>query len=38
MLLTGHNLQYYADLMSAMQSAIEAGSFAAFSAIFASAA
>ena len=34
MLLTAHNLQYYADLMAAMQSAIETGSFAAFAAAF----
>jgi queuine tRNA-ribosyltransferase len=37
MLLTAHNLQYYGDLMSAMRSAIETGSFAAFAASFASA-
>jgi queuine tRNA-ribosyltransferase len=37
MLLTAHNLQYYADLMSAMRGAIEGGSFAAFAAAFASA-
>ena len=34
MLLTSHNLQYYADLMSAMRSAIEAGTFGAFAAAF----
>jgi queuine tRNA-ribosyltransferase len=34
MLLTVHNLQYYADLMSAMRTAIEAGSLAAFAAAF----
>jgi queuine tRNA-ribosyltransferase len=38
MLLTAHNLQYYADLMAAMRSAIEAGTFAAFAATFESAA
>jgi queuine tRNA-ribosyltransferase len=37
MLLTAHNLQYYADLMAAMRAAIEAGSFAAFAAAFESA-
>src|SRR5271168_3749298 len=36
MLLTAHNLQYYGDLMAAMRSAIEAGSFAAFAAAFVS--
>ena len=36
MLLTTHNLQYYADLTSAMRSAIEAGSFASLAAGFAS--
>jgi queuine tRNA-ribosyltransferase len=34
MLLTAHNLQYYADLMAAMRTAIEAGSFAEFAAAF----
>ena len=34
MLLTTHNLQYYADLMAAMRDAIESGSFAAFAAAF----
>jgi queuine tRNA-ribosyltransferase len=34
MLLTAHNLQYYADLMAAMRAAIEAGSLAAFVADF----
>ena len=34
MLLTAHNLQYYADLMAAMRAAIEAGSLAAFDAAF----
>jgi queuine tRNA-ribosyltransferase len=34
MLLTAHNLQYYADLMAAMRRAIEAGSLAAFAAPF----
>ena len=37
MLLTAHNLQYYADLMAAMRAAIEAGSLAAFAAVFAQA-
>src|SRR5436305_8255283 len=37
MLLTAHNLHYYADLMAAMRKAIEAGSFAAFAAAFESA-
>jgi len=35
MLLTAHNLQYYADLMAAMRSAIKAGTFAEFAAAFA---
>src|SRR5918912_2519810 len=35
MLLTAHNLQYYADLMDAVRAAIEAGSFAEFAAAFA---
>jgi len=34
MLLTAHNLQYYADLMAAMRAAIEAGSLGAFAAAF----
>jgi queuine/archaeosine tRNA-ribosyltransferase len=34
MLLTAHNLQYYADLMVAMREAIEVGTFAAFVAAF----
>ena len=34
MLLTAHNLQYYADLMAAMRAAIETSSFAAFAAAF----
>jgi queuine tRNA-ribosyltransferase len=34
MLLTAHNLQYYADLLSAMRTAIEAGSLAVFAADF----
>ena len=34
MLLTAHNLQYYADLMAAMRAAIETSSFAAFGAAF----
>jgi queuine tRNA-ribosyltransferase len=34
MLLTAHNLQYYADLMVAMQGAIEVGALAAFAAEF----
>jgi queuine tRNA-ribosyltransferase len=34
MLLTAHNLQYYADLMDAMRKAIERGSLAAFAASF----
>jgi queuine tRNA-ribosyltransferase len=34
MLLTAHNLRYYADLISAMRTAIEAGSFADFAAAF----
>jgi queuine tRNA-ribosyltransferase len=38
MLLTAHNLQYYADLMLAMRVAIERGSLAAFGAAFESAA
>src|SRR5215472_6453548 len=37
MLLTAHNLQYYADLMAAMRVAIEAGLLAAFAAAFAQA-
>src|SRR5215470_8358671 len=37
MLLTAHNLQYYADLMAAMRTAIETGSLAAFAAAFAEA-
>jgi queuine tRNA-ribosyltransferase len=37
MLLTAHNLQYYADLMSAMRSAIETGSLASLVAAFAAA-
>ena len=37
MLLTAHNLHYYADLMAAMRAAIEAGSFADFAAAFESA-
>ena len=37
-LLTTHNLQYYADLMSAMRVAIEAGTFGAFAAAFGDAA
>jgi queuine tRNA-ribosyltransferase len=37
MLLTAHNLQYYGDLMVAMRTAIEAGTFAAFAADFESA-
>jgi queuine tRNA-ribosyltransferase len=37
MLLTAHNLQYYADLMTAMRAAIEAGTLAPFAAAFASA-
>ncbi|MGH7097928.1 MAG: tRNA guanosine(34) transglycosylase Tgt [Stellaceae bacterium] len=35
MLLTAHNLRYYADLTAAMRAAIEAGAFAAFAAGFA---
>jgi queuine tRNA-ribosyltransferase len=34
MLLTAHNLRYYADLMAAMRRVIEAGSLAAFAAAF----
>ena len=34
MLLTAHNLRYYADLIGAMRTAIEAGSFADFAAAF----
>jgi queuine tRNA-ribosyltransferase len=34
MLLTAHNLQYYADLMAAMRGAIEAATFAEFAATF----
>jgi queuine tRNA-ribosyltransferase len=34
MLLTAHNLRYYADLMAAMRAAIEGGSLAAFAANF----
>ncbi|MBV9685649.1 MAG: tRNA-guanine transglycosylase, partial [Alphaproteobacteria bacterium] len=34
MLLTAHNLQYYADLMAAMRRAIEAGTCTAFVAAF----
>jgi queuine tRNA-ribosyltransferase len=37
MLLTAHNLRYYADLMAAMRAAIEAGTLAAFAAAFESA-
>jgi queuine tRNA-ribosyltransferase len=37
MLLTAHNLQYYADLMSAMRSAIETGSLASLVAAFSAA-
>ncbi len=37
MLLTAHNLRYYADLMAAMRQAIEAGALAAFAAGFAEA-
>jgi queuine tRNA-ribosyltransferase len=37
MLLTAHNLSYYADLMAGMRTAIEAGAFAAFVAGFAAA-
>jgi len=37
MLLTAHNLRYYADLIGAMRAAIEAGSLAAFAAAFAEA-
>ena len=36
MLLTAHNLRYYADLMATMRAAIEAGSLANFAADFAS--
>jgi queuine tRNA-ribosyltransferase len=36
MLLTAHNLRYYADLMAAMRAAIETGSLAEFAAAFAS--
>jgi queuine tRNA-ribosyltransferase len=38
MLLTAHNLRYYADLMAAMRTAIEAGSLAEFAAGFENAA
>ncbi len=38
MLLTAHNLRYYADLMAMMRAAIEAGSFADFAAAFENAA
>src|SRR5262245_6215283 len=38
MLLTAHNLQYYADLMAGMRAAIETGSLASFAAKFESAA
>ena len=34
MLLTAHNLRYYADLMAAMRAAIETGSLADFAAAF----
>ena len=34
MLLTAHNLRYYADLMAAMRAAIETGSLADFAADF----
>jgi queuine/archaeosine tRNA-ribosyltransferase len=34
MLLTAHNLRYYADLMAAMRAAIVTGSLAAFAAGF----
>jgi queuine tRNA-ribosyltransferase len=34
MLLTTHNLQYYADLMAGMRAAIERGALAAFGAAF----
>jgi queuine tRNA-ribosyltransferase len=37
MLLTAHNLHYYADLMAAMRTAIEAGEAAEFAAVFAEA-
>ena len=37
MLLTAHNLQYYADLMARMRAAIETGSLASFAAKFESA-
>jgi queuine tRNA-ribosyltransferase len=37
MLLTAHNLRYYADLMAAMRAAIETGSLAVFAAAFAEA-
>jgi len=37
MLLTAHNLRYYADLMAAMRAAIATGSLAAFAAAFAEA-
>jgi queuine tRNA-ribosyltransferase len=33
-LLTGHNLTYYQDLMAGMRGAIEAGAFADFAAAF----
>jgi queuine tRNA-ribosyltransferase len=34
MLLTAHNLRYYADLMAGMRAAIEAGSLTDFAAAF----
>jgi queuine/archaeosine tRNA-ribosyltransferase len=34
MLLTAHNLRYYADLMAAMRAAIERGSLAVLAATF----
>ena len=37
MLLTAHNLRYYADLMAEMRAAIEAGALADFAAAFAEA-
>ena len=37
MLLTAHNLRYYADLMAAMRDAIEEGALADFAAAFAAA-
>ena len=36
MLLTAHNLHYYADLIAAMRAAIETGTLADFAAAFAS--